>query len=95
MSLAASGSLVTLPLTFHAIGAAAPGAPFKPLTRTINTLAADEVLVRVSYAAINPMDAKIHQSNFVKLPLPMVTSKLTAHPARALHCVVACLILRV
>ena len=80
MSLAAE-SLVTLPLTFKAIGAAAPGAPFEPVSRTVNVLAADEVLVKVSYASINPMDVKIYQSNFAQLPLPMVRSRSLPLPS--------------
>ena len=65
-------SLVTLPLTFRAIGAAVPGAPFEPVSRTINVLAPDEVLVKVSYASINPIDVKVYETNFAQLPLPMV-----------------------
>ena len=65
-------SLVTVPVTFKAVGCAAVGAPFEPVTRTVNVLQPDEVLVKVSYASINPMDVKIHQSNFAQLPMPMV-----------------------
>ena len=65
-------SAVTLPITFAAVGSAAPGAPFAPVSRTISALQADEVLVRVSHASVNAMDGKVHAYNFPKLPLPMV-----------------------
>ena len=65
-------SLVTLPITFNAIGAAAPGAPLESLTRTVSALQADDALVKVSYSSINPLDVKILQYNFLQLPMPMV-----------------------
>ena len=67
-------SLVTLPLTFQAIGSPNPGDPFQPVTRTVASLQADEVLVRVSYASINALDAKVHGSkqNLFNAPLPLV-----------------------
>ena len=68
MSLA----LVTVPVTFNAIGCAAPGAPLEPVSRTVNVLQPDEVLIRVSYASVNPMDVKVQQTNMFQLPLPMV-----------------------
>lgn len=68
MSLA----LVSLPLSFSALGNETVNAPFLPVSRTVNVLQADEVLVRVSYSSVNPMDGKIVQSNFCQLPLPMV-----------------------
>jgi len=64
--------LVTVPVTFNAIGCAAPSAPFEAVTRTVNVVQPDEVLVRVSFSSINPMDLKIYHSNFARLPLPMV-----------------------
>lgn len=67
-----SADPITLPVTFTAIGCTALAAPLERLTRTVNVLQADEVLIRVSYASINPTDWKIYQSNFVQLPLPMV-----------------------
>ena len=65
-------SLVTFPLSFPALGCATVGAPLESITRTIERLQPDEVLVRVSYASINPMDAKVHATNMLQLPLPMV-----------------------
>ena len=65
--------LVTLPLTFQAIGSTTFGGPFEPVTRTVASLQPDEVLVHV-YAGINAMDGKIHgdTSNMFGLPLPLV-----------------------
>ena len=67
-------SRVTFPFTFQAIGNAAAGAPFEPITRTVASLQPDELLARVSYASINAMDAKVQNSavNIFELPLPMV-----------------------
>ena len=67
-------SRITLPLTFRAVGSPAPGTPLEPLTRTIQSLQADEVLARVSYSSINAMDGRAHQAkiNFFQLPLPLV-----------------------
>ena len=67
-------SRVSLPLTFHAVGSPTPGAPLELVSRTVQSLQADEVLVRVSYASINAMDAKIWSSpvNLFQLPLPLV-----------------------
>ena len=65
-------SRVNLPISFNAIGSATVGAPLAPLTRTVQSLQPDEVLSRVSFASINPMDFKIQHSNLFNLPLPMV-----------------------
>jgi len=67
-------STVTLPLTFRAVGQPTPGAPLEAVTRTVQSLQADEVLARVSYAAINAADGKAYNAtvNFFQLPLPLV-----------------------
>ena len=67
-------SRVTFPFTFQAIGNAAAGASFEPITRTVASLQPDEILARVQYASINAMDAKVQSSavNIFELPLPMV-----------------------
>ena len=64
-------SAVTLPLTFRAVGSDVSG-PLESLHRTIAAVQADEVLVRVSFASLNAMDAKVYRTNMPKLPLPMV-----------------------
>ena len=64
--------LVTVPLTFQAMGNPTVGAPFEPVTRTVNVLQPDEVLIKVSYASINAMDLKVQNYNWCQLPLPMV-----------------------
>ena len=65
-------SLVTLPVSFTAIGCPALGAPLEAVTRTVLSVQPDEVLVRVSHASTNPMDPKMQQTNMFQLPLPMV-----------------------
>ena len=65
-------SAVSLPLTFRAVGSADVAAPLESVSRTIAAVQADELLVRVSFASINAMDAKVYRTNMPKLPLPMV-----------------------
>ena len=63
---------ITFPISFQALGCATVGAPLEPFVRTVDGLQPDEVLVRVSYASINPMDSKVHATNMLQLPLPLV-----------------------
>ena len=67
-------SLVTLPITFRAIGSPTVGGPLQEVTRTVTALQPDELLVRVHYASVNSMDAKIAfaPANIFQLPLPLV-----------------------
>ena len=83
-------SSVTLPVTFKAIGAAAPGAPFELFTRTVDALRADELLVKVSYASVNPMDVSIHQLNWAQLPTPLVSLAHCTSRRTRLSCVLFC-----
>ena len=63
---------VALPLTFTALASSELNAPVTAVQKTVTSLAADEVLVRVSFSSFNPMDLKMQQFNFFQLPLPLV-----------------------
>ena len=65
-------SAASLPITFHALGSAEAKPPLTDLEKTITSLQADELLVKVAYASINPMDPKIQLHNFMRLPLPLI-----------------------
>ena len=47
------------------------GAPIEKASATISSLAADELLVKVSYASINPLDEKLRLYNHQKRPYPL------------------------
>ena len=63
---------VFLPLTFHTLGNAELKTPVADLEKTITSLQADDLLVKVAYASINPMDPKLQLYNFWHFPLPLV-----------------------
>ena len=48
------------------------GSPLTRVQRTIASLAADELLIRVSHSSINPMDLKNAALNLMSYPLPLV-----------------------
>ena len=64
-------SSTSIPTSFTALGAADAKVPLAPVQRSI-TLAADQVLVKISYASFNPIDTKQWASNFYRFPLPIV-----------------------
>ena len=64
-------SSVTLPITFKAVGCQTPNGPFALINRTVQSLQPHELLVRESHCAVNQKDAKIHETNLAKLPMPM------------------------
>jgi NADPH2:quinone reductase len=49
-----------------------PGRPVRLVEKSIETLANDEVLVRVGYASINKMDPMLARRNIFELPAPYV-----------------------
>jgi NADPH:quinone reductase-like Zn-dependent oxidoreductase len=61
-----------LPVTFNALAIEQPGSPVSLQQRTIASLKADEVLIRVNYASINMMDPRLAQRNVFNLPSPYV-----------------------
>ena len=61
----------SLPLSYRALLVPQLKAPLELSQRTVTSLSADELLVRVAYAAINPMDPKLAAFNFVRQPLPL------------------------
>lgn len=63
---------ITLPLTFNALVIKRPGSPISAQKKTVTTLAADEVLIRVDYASINKMDPMLALRNSFQLPSPYV-----------------------
>jgi NADPH:quinone reductase-like Zn-dependent oxidoreductase len=62
----------SLPITFRAFGNDELNTPVVPLDKTVSSLQADELLVKVAFASINPMDPKLQQNNKFKLPMPMI-----------------------
>ena len=67
-----SFELPVFPFKVHALGSEAAKDPIIDVHTTIPSLTPEQVLVKVSYASINPMDPKIHDYNFFNLPLPLV-----------------------
>ena len=63
---------VALPLSFQALAVEDAGKPIIPITKRINQLADDEVLVRIDYASMNSMDAGLARRNIFQLPAPYV-----------------------
>jgi len=63
---------VNLPLTYTALASPELNTPAVAIQKTVTSLAADELLVRLSYASLNPMDSKLQQVNFWHFPLPLV-----------------------
>ena len=63
---------VSLPLTYRALGNEELTSPLVMLQRSITTLAADEVLIRITHASINAMDPSLQRLNFFQLPMPLV-----------------------
>ena len=63
---------VSLPLTFHAIGNSELKTPVKDLELTVSDLQVDDLLIKVAYASINPMDPKLQLYNFWSFPLPLI-----------------------
>ena len=61
---------MTLPISFDALAIEQPGAAVSRITRTVASLHADEVLVRVDYASINKMDPMLARTNRFGLPAP-------------------------
>ena len=62
---------VQLPVTFTVPVVAALGQPLTAAQRSVNALTKDEVLVRVQYSSINPMDKGLQMHNFFQMPLPI------------------------
>jgi NADPH2:quinone reductase len=65
-------SAITLPITFRAFGNTQVKTPLVPLDRTVSALQADELLVKVAFASVNPMDGKLQEDNIFNLPAPYV-----------------------
>jgi NADPH:quinone reductase len=65
-------SHISLPISFNALTIEQAGAPVSMQQKSITSLHDDEVLVRVSYASINRMDAGLARMNVFNLPLPYV-----------------------
>ena len=63
--------VLTLPLSFTSLSVTELGQPIEPVTRTITALSPEEIIARVHYASINPMDSKLQQENFFQLPMPL------------------------
>jgi NADPH:quinone reductase-like Zn-dependent oxidoreductase len=63
---------VSLSIQYTAFGNEQLGTPLTPLLRTISSLQHDELLVRVAFASLNPMDGKLQHVNFFHLPMPLV-----------------------
>jgi NADPH:quinone reductase len=63
---------VLLPLSFNALSISHEGGPVSLQRKTIHSLAADELLVRVNYASINKMDPLMAKRNIFQLPTPYV-----------------------
>ena len=62
----------SLPITFRALGNATEKPPAGWIERTVSSLASDELLVRVAFASINPMDAKLQRNNYFGTSLPVL-----------------------
>ena len=63
---------ISFPLTYKALGNEDLTAPVAAVQKTIPSLAADEVLVRITHSSINYMDPLMQRRNLFQLPLPMV-----------------------
>jgi len=63
---------VAFPLTFPAVGAPQKSAPLVRLQLTVASLAADELLVRMSSSSINPFDKKLLTVAAIPRPPPIV-----------------------
>ena len=63
---------VSLPVTFHGVGVEQLNAPLTRVQRTVSSLAADELLVRVRHSSINPIDHKTVTVNMFHAPLPII-----------------------
>ena len=63
---------VTFPLTYRALANEDLAASLVEVSKTLNGLAADQVLVRVSHASVNYMDSGLQRLNPFQLPMPMV-----------------------
>ena len=61
-----------LPISFKALAIDSPGNPIRLVEKRIETLANDEVLVRVGYASINKMDPMLAKRNIFELHAPYV-----------------------
>jgi NADPH:quinone reductase-like Zn-dependent oxidoreductase len=65
-------SSVSFPLTYRALGNEDLTASLLVVHKTIDSLGADEVLIRVTHSSINFMDPMLQRRNIFQLPLPMV-----------------------
>ena len=65
-------SAASLPLTFRALGNHELKTPLVDIERTVSGLDADDLLIKVAYASINPMDPKIQAHNMFHMPLPLI-----------------------
>ena len=63
---------VSLPVTFTAVGVEQLNTPLTRVQHTIASLEPDELLIRVSYSSIQPMDPKTVQLNILGAPFPLV-----------------------
>ena len=63
---------IAFPLTYHALGSADGKPPLVELQRAVDALQSDQLLIRVAYASVNPMDPKLQTHQFVPLTKPVV-----------------------